>query len=144
VIDAAVVDASVAVKWVVREEHSDVARLLASARLEAPDLLPVECANIIWKKVRLGDLGPRDAAGRLDLLLRAPVAITASRELLDRALQIALDLKHPVYDCVYLALAQSRKLPLVTADRRLVSAVGRRPNLGIRVEFLADLGRQTS
>jgi predicted nucleic acid-binding protein len=122
----------------------DSTLLLASARLEAPDLLGVECANIMWKKVRLGDLEPRDAAGRLDLLVRAPVAITASRELLDRALQIALDLKHPVYDCVYLALAERRKIPLVTADRRLVSAVSRRRDLGIRAEFLADLGRPTS
>ena len=78
-IDSAVVDASVAVKWVVREQHSGDARSLAGARLEAPDLLLVECANIIWKKVRLGDLAPRDAAGRLALLLRAPVVITASR-----------------------------------------------------------------
>ena len=143
-MDAAVVDASVAVKWVVREEHSDCARSLAGVRLEAPDLLLVECANIIWKKVRLGDLAPRDAAGRLDLLLRAPVAITASRELLAVALQLSLELKHPVYDCVYLALAQRRQIPLVTADRRLVSIVGERSKLGIRVEFLPDLGRQAT
>jgi predicted nucleic acid-binding protein len=72
------------------------------------------------------------------------VAITASRELLDRALQIALDLKHPVYDFVYLALAERSKIPLVTADRRLVSAVNKRRSLGIRAVFLADLGRQTT
>ena len=136
------VDASVAVKWVVREEHSDCARLLAGVRLEAPDLLPVECANIIWKKVRLGDLAAQDAAGRLDLLLHAPVVITGSRELLDLALQLSLRLKHPVYDCVYLALAQRRKIPMVTADRRLVSAVSKHGSLGIRVEFLPGLGRQ--
>lgn len=141
-IDAAVVDASVAVKWVVSEEHSDCARALARLSLEAPDLLLVECANIIWKKVRLGDLEPRDAAGRLDLLLRAPVAITGSRDLLDAALQISLALGHPVYDCVYLALAQRRKIPLITADRKLVNAVRKRRNLGIRVEFLPDVGVQ--
>ena len=141
-IDSAVVDSSVAVKWVVREQHSDCARLLARVRLEAPDLLLVECANIIWKKVRLGDLAPRDAAGRLGLLLRAPVAIAASRELLDSALQLSLELNHPVYGCVYLALARQREIPLVTADRRLVSAVSKRSALGIRVEFLSDLGRQ--
>jgi predicted nucleic acid-binding protein len=143
-MDAAVVDASVAVKWVVREEHSDCARSLAGVRLEAPDLLLIECANIIWKKVRLGDLALRDAAGRLDLLLRAPVAITASRELLAAALQLSLELKHPVYDCVYLALAQRRRIPLVTADRRLVSIVAERSKLGIRAVFLPDLVRQAT
>ena len=46
-IDAAVVDASVAVKWVVPETGSDLARSLSNASLEAPDLLLVECANIL-------------------------------------------------------------------------------------------------
>jgi predicted nucleic acid-binding protein len=49
-IDAAVVDASVALKWALEEPGSDRARLLSSARLEAPDLLPIECANVLWKK----------------------------------------------------------------------------------------------
>ena len=47
---AFIVDASVAVKWVVDEQFSDAARLLAGARLYAPDLLYIECANILWKK----------------------------------------------------------------------------------------------
>ena len=60
-ISAAVVDASVAVKWVVEESDSVQARSLSRARLEAPDLLPVECANILWKKERIGDLTKEQA-----------------------------------------------------------------------------------
>src|ERR1019366_1533318 len=108
VIDAAVVDASVAVKWVVEEPDSGPARSLAHARLEAPDLLHVECANILWKKARIGDLTRRDAAGCLDVLLHAPVTLTGSRELLDLALDLSLEWQHPVYDCVYVALAIRR------------------------------------
>ncbi len=137
-IAAAVVDASVAVKWVVRETDSDRARLLSQATLEAPDLLPVECANILWKKVQLGDLRPGEAAERWELLRRAPVYLTASGELLPSALRIALDLKHPVYDCLYLALALRREIPLVTADRRLLTAVRQR-KMAIQAELLADL-----
>jgi predicted nucleic acid-binding protein len=36
-----------------------------------------------------------------------------------------MDLQHPVYDCVYLALALQRGLPLVTADQRLVTAAAK-------------------
>jgi len=52
-ISAAVVAASVAIKWVIQEPGSEQARLLSNASLEAPDLLPIECANILWKKTQL-------------------------------------------------------------------------------------------
>jgi predicted nucleic acid-binding protein len=139
VIEAAVVDASVAVKWVVREPGSDRARLLSQARLEAPDLLPVECANILWKKVRLGDLTRQGAAARLDVLLRAPLMLTASRELLDSALRLSFELNHPVYDCVYVALALLRKIPLITADQKLAVAIRQRRELAACVTLLTDL-----
>lgn len=139
-IAAAVVDASVAIKWVVQEEHSDQARLLSIAKLEAPDLMLVECANILWKKVLLGDLRASDVTPRLALLLRSPVVLTASRELLESALRISLDLKHPVYDCVYLALALKRNIPLVTADRKLFNAARKRRRPGAKVELLAQPG----
>ncbi len=138
-MDAAIVDASVAVKWVVNESGSDRARLLSQSRLEAPDLLPIECANILWKKVRIRDLTREGATTRLELLLRAPVSLAESRHLLDSALELSLDLHHPVYDCVYIALALRHDIPLVTADERLVAAVRKSPKLAGRVMRLADV-----
>ena len=138
-IQAAVVDASVAVKWVVPESGSDRARLLAQAKLEAPDLLFVECANILWKKVRLGHLTRREAADCLRLLLAMPVALVASRELLDSALRLSLELDHPVYDCLYLALALQRRFPLVTADEKLAKAARKQRSLAASVVLLSDL-----
>jgi predicted nucleic acid-binding protein len=138
-IEAAIVDASVAVKWLVQEPGSEQARLLSRARLEAPDLLPVECANILWKKVRVRDLSREEALARLQLLLQAPVSLAGSRMLLEPALEMSFDLRHPVYDCVYLALALQRQLPLVTADERLVAAVRKLPRLAAHVMLLASL-----
>jgi predicted nucleic acid-binding protein len=86
---AAVVDANVAIKWLVDEPDSGPARSLATATLEAPDLLPIECASVLWKKAAIGDLTRREAAARLEFLLHAPVTLTASRELLDAALELA-------------------------------------------------------
>lgn len=138
-IDAAVVDASVAVKWVVEETDSNPARSLAGASLEAPDLLLVECANILWKKVRIGDLTRQDARGCLDVLVQAPVNFTADRELLAPAMDISFELRHPIYDCLYLALAIRREIPLVTADERLTNAARKLRKFAGRIVLLAEL-----
>jgi len=138
-IQAAVVDASVAVKWVVPENGSGRARSLAQAKLAAPDLLFVECANILWKKVRMGHLTRREAADCLRLLLDMPVAVVGSRELLDSALRLSLELDHSVYDCLYLALALQRRFPLVTADEKLAKAARKRRDLAASVVLLSDL-----
>ena len=58
---------------------------------------------------------PRDAT----LIEQAPVEIAPTREHFVAATEFALALDHPAYDCINLALAVSRKLTLVTADRRL-------------------------
>ena len=48
-----VIDASIAVKWVVEEDGTAEALVLRQkAKLTAPDLIIPECANILWKKVR--------------------------------------------------------------------------------------------
>jgi predicted nucleic acid-binding protein len=138
-IEAAVVDASVAVKWVVQEVPSDRAGSLAQGRLEAPDLLLVECANILWKKVGLGDLTEHDAVARLDVLLGAPVVLAASHELLESALRLSSNLRHPVYGCLYLALALKRGLPLVTADERLAGIARKERKVAAYVMLLKDL-----
>jgi predicted nucleic acid-binding protein len=124
---------------VVEEAGSDRARRLSRVRLEAPDLLLAECANILWKKTRLDDLSRRDASEGLALLLRAPVTLADSRGLVDPALQLSFELNHPAYDCLYLALAVRRGIPLVTADERLVSAARRQRKRAHSVMLLKDL-----
>ena len=57
-----VIDANVAVKWVVTEPGSELADPLLDCALVAPDLLFAECANILWKKVRRSELTKEEAA----------------------------------------------------------------------------------
>ena len=134
----AVIDSSVAIKWVLTEEGSDHARALAGSLLEAPDLLLTECANILWKKVRIGNLTPSEILPRWQMLLLAPIQFAPTRDVLDEALQIAVDLEHPVYDCTYVALAFLRGVPLITADQKLAAAVRKRKALGVRVNILGQ------
>ena len=53
--------------------------------------------------------------------------LVSARMLADRALAIALDLRHPVYDCFYLALAEARGSRSVTADDCLLRVCARTP-----------------
>lgn len=135
-----IVDASVAVKWFVIEPHRDKARALLLAHggdLEAPDFLLLELANIVWKKVRLGQIEQGNAFPILADTREFITRFHPGETLLDRALEIALALDHPVYDCLYLACAELSGRTLITDDRRLAGAV-RGTTLEDRVETLAD------
>ena len=74
-----VIDASVAVKWVIEEEGTTQALALRGLALTAPDLLIAECANILWKKVRHSELSEREAAFAAGLLARADFDLVAMR-----------------------------------------------------------------
>ena len=124
---AFVIDASVVIKWVVDEPGSEHAvKLIDGPTLSAPDLLMSECANILWKKVRRGELSKDEASLAIELLVRADVELVPTRGIASRALALSLDLDHPAYDCMYLALAIERGDAFVTADRRFVRLVAER------------------
>ncbi len=124
---AYVVDASVVIKWVVDEPGSEHAvQLIDGPTLCAPDLMMSECANILWKKVRRGELTRDEASLAIELLVRADVELVPTRALASAATRLSLDLDHPAYDCMYLALAVDRGDAFVTADRRFVRVVAER------------------
>jgi len=123
-----VVDASVAVKWVVPEQGSKEAELLLDHGLVAPDLLFAECANILWKKVRRGELTGDEAEIAGQTLEQADLTIVSARAYVIRATTIAVELDHPAYDGIYLAVAEALQLRLVTADDRLIRKVGQSAN----------------
>lgn len=114
-----VIDASIAIKWVVAESGTDAALSLRRERLFAPDLLIAECANILWKKVARREMAEIEALMAARLLERADVQLQSMRPLLEPALRLAVALNHPAYDCMYLALAELIDGELVTADRAL-------------------------
>ena len=116
-----VIDASVAIKWVIDEPGTQQALLLRQRRhqLSAPDLLVPECANILWKKVRRRELTAEEAMLAARLLQRTDIRLEPMRPLLEAATRLAIALDHPAYDCTYLALAQVLSCQLVTADERL-------------------------
>jgi predicted nucleic acid-binding protein len=122
-----IVDASIAVKWVVEEPGSAAARALLSdgERLIAPDLVLAEIANAVRKKLSRGIISREQAVVAARTAERAFDELVPMRLLAFSAIELALDLNHPVYDCFYLSLAARERLPLVTADDRLRAAAQR-------------------
>lgn len=117
-----IVDASVAVQWYVPERDSERAHAIVEDRsLLAPDLLAVECTNVLWKYVRRGEASRTRAAEALKLLRSAPISWVRDLDIVSDAQRLSIELNHPVYDCLYLALALQSGVPVVTADRRFAA-----------------------
>lgn len=93
-------------------------------------LLVAEVANALWKAIRRGELAADGAADRLESLGRI-LELRSETELMPRALEIAVELQHPVYDCVYLAMAEEVGTELLTADQRLLQALDGSPYTGL-------------
>jgi len=136
-----VVDASLGLKWIMIEEHSDRAVALGPGReLLTSALFWAESGNAIATRVRRGDL---DGA-RAEQAFRDLQAVPLRTKPLDgtsvaAALAIARDLTHPFYDCCYLALAIEENSVVVTADRRFRAAVAHHSSLADRVLLLRDI-----
>lgn len=123
-----VVDASVALKWLLPEVDSGKARSLLDdacvGRLSflAPELLPVEVASALWKRAKRGELAPDEIEGHYNRFASLSPALVSVARLARPALRLALEHRHPIYDCLYLALARETHCPFVTADEKLFRA----------------------
>jgi predicted nucleic acid-binding protein len=119
-----VVDASVAVKWLVPEIGKAAADELLNdgVPLLAPALIRVEVAAATVRKVLFAEIDLQDGEGALrvwsQFLLNGLVTLVPDEADLARAWQLANELRHPLQDCLYLALALRLQTPLITADKK--------------------------
>jgi predicted nucleic acid-binding protein len=144
-VNTLVIDASIAVKWVVEEEGTPQALILRrQAKLIAPELLVAECANILWKKVQRDELSKEEALLAARLLQAAEIELLPTRSSMEAATRIAIELDHPAYDCLYLALAIDNDCKFVTADERLRRKLdqGRQQTFRGRTISLAEAAEQ--
>lgn len=118
-----VVDTSVAVKWVIPEGGESIeadtgaALELLADELIAPDCLLGEFANALFKKVQREEIGGEQAAAAF-AVLPDTVSFFPSANLVEAALRLALDIVHPVHDCIFLVGAIQHGVPLITADAK--------------------------
>jgi predicted nucleic acid-binding protein len=118
-----VVDASVAVKWFSEEVRSAQAEaiLIAAEPIVAPDLILAEIGSALARKTTANILLKAQAVAAITEAPHCFEQLVPSIELAARATELAIELRHPIYDCFYLALAEREKLELVTDDKKLRS-----------------------
>lgn len=128
--DCVVVDASLAVKWVLQEPYTDEALALAGewavvgVNPVAPGLLFVEATNVLHRRIVLGHISLSEARRLLNGLLSLGIQIRESPQIHVRAMELAHELgKSAVYDTHYLALAGILECELWTADERFFNSV---------------------
>lgn len=75
---------------------------------------------MLWKKVARRELDREEALIAAKLLSGAAIELFGTRAFFEAAVELALNLNHPAYDCVYLALAIEHGCPFITADEGFV------------------------
>jgi predicted nucleic acid-binding protein len=113
-----VVDPSVAVNWFVREDDRDAAMALLrrGGPLLAPDIVIAETLNVLWRKLRRGEVALQQAVNVASVLPQFFDEILPSSRFANSAFELSLQMDHPVYDCLYLACAMANNCVLVTLD----------------------------
>jgi predicted nucleic acid-binding protein len=136
------VDAGIFVRWkIASEEHAAEARELlldwrgGAISLSAPDHVFTEVMSAFLKASRRGRLSADEARAALEDLLNLPLTrYKATKRIILRAFEIASRENQRGYDCVYVALAERKGIPLWTGDERLYNA------LHVRYPFIRRIG----
>lgn len=133
-----VIDASVAVKWLLVEDRHELARdvLEDGFELIAPDLLLVEVANALRNKFRAGLVAKAQADSAIEALPGYFDSFFRPSDVLANAFDIACGINHPVADCIYLACAIETGAPLLTDDAALFAKS--KTLSGVKIILLRD------
>jgi predicted nucleic acid-binding protein len=132
-----VIDANVGLKWFIEEPRSPAARKILDkgASFIAPDIFIPEICNVVWKKVKNQEITAEQGQAIVSNVPMILDHIVPSSEVAKRAFALAVQFNHPVYDCLYLALAERESISLVTDDAKLVT-VAKKARLARLVQAL--------
>lgn len=127
-----VVDASVALKWVVSEDGSEQANTLladladGTITLAAPEHLVGEVANGLRKRVAQGVVSAEDALAALEAIVALELELLGGTRRWLQTLQASMDWQLTTHNALYVLLALDLDAELVTADDRLANSARER------------------
>jgi predicted nucleic acid-binding protein len=98
----------------------------------APDLVIAEIGSAFWKSAMRGDLAGQNVIHMLRTAAEHYDRLIAIESLAAEALALAIELKHPIYDCFYLALAERENAPLISNDKRLLAVAKKAKGIEVR------------
>jgi predicted nucleic acid-binding protein len=110
-------------RWFLNEPGAAAAAAALSTPGLAPDLVVAEIGNGLWSALRRQRIDEHTARALLASAPQLFQELRPANALANQAFAIACALKHPIYDCFYLALAEAEGASLLTFDTRLQAAV---------------------
>ena len=116
-----IVDSSVALKWFVDEPRHEAAKrlILGAERLIAPEWSYAEVVNALWRKSRAEEITNEQVFAAIHELPHRVEYSSCDESLMKIAFELAQQLEHSIYDCVFLAFAlKTENAVLVTDDER--------------------------
>jgi predicted nucleic acid-binding protein len=123
-----VLDPSLALSWYFEDERTPTADKLLDQVVDAgavvPSLWRLEIANGFQMAIRRKRIDAAFRDNALAQLATMPISVDPDTDtyVWTTLLQLADNFQLTAYDAAYLELAQRRKLPLATLDRRLLAA----------------------
>ncbi len=137
-----IIDASVAIKWVLDEQYKTEASryMQCNASIYAPDLIKQECANAIIKKIHIGDLTSEQGWELYEQLFQLnTISVIPTDQFMDTAFNYAILLNHSIYDCLYLAAAMQFNSTVVTADSKFYKKTINHENFSSHIRWVAEM-----
>lgn len=120
----AVVDASVLIRSIIPDQHTDIVRqwLATAGELLAPQLVWYEVSSVLRHMEYLQLVDQTVVDRSLEQLLGIPVVVLGRKSHYRIMVHLARKLNvSRAYDMAYLALAIEEECPLVTLDSRLIN-----------------------
>lgn len=122
-----ILDASVAFKALVVENHSATSRQLIEDyrngvhELIAPDILPIEVGHALTKAERQGRVSPVDGFALWSSLMVDIPQLFPSLSLSARAYVLSSLNRLGLYDCIYVALSEQENCDIISDDAASLS-----------------------
>jgi predicted nucleic acid-binding protein len=93
-----------------------------ACHLIAPPLVTAEIGNALWKKALRREMTRNETVAAFRLAVSHFAELVPLDDFREKALELAIELRHPICDCYYIALAERERCALITADARLIAA----------------------
>lgn len=124
-----IIDASVAIKWVLNEDGTDQASDLLNNITEffEPEIFDIEISAILTKRVRMKDLSYAEAVTKKSYFTKLPYFKIPFNQIEEKAFDISSKFSCSYYDGLYLASALAYEGKLITADSRFYNGLQSTP-----------------
>ncbi len=124
-----IIDANVIISILIESSLSKT-NFIKENRFQAPNFLKIELINVLRKYHFISNLSLENARQYYENGKALVDEFYDESEILTHAIEISFSLNHPIYDCIYLALAKYLNVPFVSIDKKLLDKAN---TIGIEV-----------